>query len=856
MKPSSGLTSEQVQQLLRQHGKNEIVGKQRQTPFQLFLSQFTSLLVILLILAAIGSLFLGDLLDGIFILLIVVLNGILGFVQEYRAEKAIAALKNMTVSSVRVLRDGIEQKVDSKLLVPGDLLFLEEGDKIPADCELVESIHLEANEASLTGESLPVEKNVRDEEKKHIFMGTIVSKGRGKAVVSTTGMQTQFGKIAQSLSEIQEEETPLQKKLSILGKQLGVMALVASGIVFVIGYLAKNPLIEMILTSISLAVAAVPEGLPAVVTITLAVGMQRMARKKAILRKLASIEALGAATIIATDKTGTLTKNEMRVSKLWMESKEFASHHTDLTPSQSTFSRLLNAGVICNNASLILKKGNQKFDVLGDTTEGALLLLAADKQISRDDIKQNGTLLEEFAFDPTLKLMTVVWEENKVKTIYTKGAPEIVLERSAHILENGAVIQLTQSMRSKIETEFRVFANEGLRVIALAYRVTDHQPRSREEAEKDLVFIGFVGISDPPRAEVKDAIAVAEAAGIRTIMVTGDNELTASSIGSAIGLIKKDEEVITGVQFAQLSDEEALVRLPKIRIFARTTPDQKLRIVRLFQRLGHVVAVTGDGVNDALALKQSDVGVAMGTTGTDVAKEASDMIIVDDNYATLVVAIGEGRTIFDNIKSAVKYLVGCNVGEVFAVVIGMLMGWPLILSPIQLLYINLVTDGLPAIALAVSPKHEGIMKKRPRTSKGMFNKGDMLWFMEVSTLTAITTLIAFAIGNLLGDLTLARAFAFTTIILVQHFILLDVWVRNSSVLRSKIFNNKVFLVAFFGPLILQPLILYVPYLQSIFKIESMSIFQLMFVIVLSGTLLVVSEVRKRLVFGKSRHEMH
>ena len=856
MKHLSGLTSDQAQQLLRQHGTNEIVGKRRQTPFQLFLSQFTSLLVILLILAAVGSIFLGDLLDGIFILLIVVLNGILGFVQEYRAEKAIAALKNMTVSSVRVLRDGMEQKVDSKLLVPGDLLYLEEGDKIPADCELVESIHLEANEASLTGESLPVEKNIRDEEKKHIFMGTIVSKGRGKALVSTTGMQTRFGQIAQSLSEIQEEETPLQKKLSILGKQLSVMALVASGIVFVIGYLAKNPLIEMILTSISLAVAAVPEGLPAVVTITLAVGMQRMAKKKAILRKLASIEALGAATIIATDKTGTLTKNEMRVSKLWMEKKEFTSHHADLTPSQSTFSRLLTAGVVCNNASLVLKKGNQKFDVLGDTTEGALLLLAADKQISRDDIRQNGTLLEEFAFDPTLKLMTVVWEENKEKTIYTKGAPEIVLERSAHILENGAVVELTQTTRSTIETAFRVFANEGLRVIALAYRLTDQQPRSREEAEKDLVFIGFVGISDPPRAEVKDAIAVAEAAGIRTIMVTGDNELTASSIGSAIGLIKIGEEVITGVQFAQLSDEEALARLPKIRIFARTTPDQKLRIVRLFQRLGHVVAVTGDGVNDALALKQSDVGVAMGTTGTDVAKEASDMIIVDDNYATLVVAIGEGRTIFDNIKSAVKYLVGCNVGEVLAVVVGMLMGWPLILSPIQLLYINLVTDGLPAIALAVSPKHEGIMKKMPRTSKGMFNKGDMLWFMEVSTLTAITTLIAFAIGDLLGDLTLARAFAFTTIILVQHFILLDVWVRNSSVLRSKIFNNKVFLLAFFGPLILQPLILYVPYLQSIFKIESMSIFQLVFVIMLSGTLLASSEVRKRLVFGKTRHESH
>lgn len=856
MKQPSGLTSEHAQQLLSQHGNNEIIGKQRQTPLQLFLSQFTSLLVILLMLAAVGSLFLGDLLDGIFILLIVVLNGILGFVQEYRAEKAIAALKNMTVSSVRVLRDGIEQKVDSKLLVPGDLLFLEEGDKIPADCELVESIHLEANEASLTGESLPVEKNVRDEDKKHIYMGTIVAKGRGKALVSFTGMKTRFGQIAQSLSEIKEEETPLQKKLSVLGKQLSVMALIASGIVFLIGYLAKNPLIEMILTSISLAVAAVPEGLPAVVTITLAVGMQRMARKKAILRKLASIEALGAATIIATDKTGTLTKNEMRVSKFWIEGKEFASNHEHITISHITFAKLLHAGIICNNASLVMKKGNEKYDVLGDTTEGALLLLAADKQISRDDVKQNGKLLEEFAFDPTLKLMTVVWEENQEKVIYTKGAPEIVLERSARILENGVAVALTQTTKSTIETAFRVFANEGLRVIALAHRLTDQQPRSREEAEKNLVFIGFVGIADPPRAEVKDAIKIAEVAGIRTIMVTGDNELTAGSIGSAIGLLKVDEEVITGVQFAQLTDEEALARLPKIRIFARTTPDQKLRIVQLFQKLGHIVAVTGDGVNDALALKQSDVGVAMGTTGTDVAKEASDMIIIDDNYATLVVAIGEGRTIFDNIKSAAKYLVGCNVGEVVAVVAGMLMGWPLILSPLQLLYINLATDGLPAIALAVSPKHEGIMHKKPKTSKGMFNKGDILWFGEVSTLTAVMTLIAFAIGNALGSLELARAMAFTTIILVQQLILLDIWVRNSSVFGSKIFNNKTFLLAFFGPLILQPLLLYVPYLQSVFKIESMSGVQLILVIALSGTLLISSEIRKTVVFGTKSRELH
>jgi len=834
MNQNVGLSDTQAKELLTQFGYNEIVGKPRQTPLQIFFTQFTSVLVVLLIIASVASLFLGDLLDGIFILLIVILNGILGFIQEYKAEKTIAALKQMTVASVRVIRSGVEQKIDSKLLVPGDVIILEEGDKIPADATLLESLHLEANEASLTGESMAVEKNTHEEEKKHIFLGTIVAKGRAKALITATGMQTRFGQIAASLSEIKEEETPLQKKLDALGKQLGILALGASSTVFVIGYFAKHPLIEMMLTSISLAVAAVPEGLPAVITITLAVGMQRMAREKAILRKLSSIEALGSATVIATDKTGTLTKNEMRVTKLWFEGINYSSQDKKLKLSQVGFGRMLATGVICNNASLVYKHDHGKHDILGDTTEGALLLLAQDKGVISEQVKQNGTLLEEFAFDPVLKMMTVVWESNKQRIVYTKGAPESVLKSCT----------LDQKTRQNIENEFREYAKEGLRVIALAYKNVDHTPKTRHEAENNLIFIGFMGIADPPREEVKDAIAIAERAGIRTIMITGDNELTANAIGSKIGLIKKGEEIITGTQFAGLSDEEALSRLDKIRIFARTTPDQKLRIVQLLQKMGHIVAVTGDGVNDALALKQSNVGVAMGITGTDVAKEAADMIITDDNYATLVTAVEEGRTIFDNIKSAVKYLVGCNVGEVVAVVVGMLLGWPLILTPLQLLYINLVTDGLPAIALAVTPKHGGIMKRKPRTSKNIFDRLDGVWFMEVSVLTAVTTLIAFWIGQKLGNLELARAMAFTTIILVQHFILLDVWTRDSSILKKNIFADKIFLMAFFGPLMLQPLLIYVPLLSGIFKITQVSLLQLALVVALSAVLLVSSEIRK------------
>lgn len=844
MKPVTGLSSKAAQTLLSKLGNNEIATKRATTPLQIFFGQFKSVLVVLLILASFASIALGDVLDGVFIMAIVVLNGILGFVQEHKAEKAIEALKIMTVSVVRVIRDGKEQKVDSKYLVPGDIVMLEEGDKVPADCTLIDSLHLEVNESSLTGESMPVEKEYDEEDKREIYLGTIVVKGRTRAQVTATGMQTRFGKIAASLSAIKEEETPLQKKLDVLGRQLGMMALVSSGIVFAIGLSGGHKLIELVLTSISLAVAAVPEGLPAVITITLAVGMQRMSRKKAILRKLSSIEALGSTTVIATDKTGTLTRNQMHVGKIWLDGNVFHSHEKLSGASADIFQSLLTTGILCNNASIVFTHNNRGYDVLGDTTEGALLLLARDKGVVSEAVKAKGSLLEEFAFDPVVKMMTVIWKHAKGARVHTKGAPESVIARSTHIMEGDGVVALTAAKRTEIESAFRDFAKEGLRLIALAYRDIRGIPKHRSEAEDKLIFIGFVGIADPPRPEAKEAIAMANLAGIRTIMITGDNELTANAIGTHIGLIKRGDEIVTGKQFADMTDSEVKKRLPNIRIFARTTPDQKLRIVQLLQQSGHVVAVTGDGVNDALALKQSDVGVSMGITGTDVAKEASDMILVDDNYATLVTAVEEGRTIFDNIKSAVKYLVGCNVGEVVAVVIGMLLGWPLILTPLQLLYINLVTDGLPAIALAVTPKHEGIMKRKPRTSKQIFDAVDFRWFAEVSMLTAAATLVAFYIGHTAGGIATGRAYAFTTIILAQQMILLDVWMRDRSVLHFNLQANMTFLLAFFGAFILQLCILYVPAITKLFGVSAVTPAQLGGIVLLSLTLLVASEIRK------------
>jgi len=807
-----GLTKQEAEKRLEAYGRNEIVAAPRAGPVQIFFSQFTSLLVVLLMIAAAASLVLGDMLDGICILLIVILNGILGFVQEYKAEKAIAALKSMTVSTVRVIRDGMEQRMDSKQLVPGDIIVITEGDKIPADCTIIESMHCATNEAALTGESMPVDKDAHEGEKQQIYLGTIIAMGRATARVTATGMQTRFGTIARSLSTITEDKTPLEKKLTALGKQLGAAAILLSAVVFCIGYYRAHPFIEMLLTSISLAVAAVPEGLPAVITITLAVGMQRMARKKALVRRLASIESLGATTIIATDKTGTLTKNQMRVTKVWTKNE----------------SSLRTAAMLCNNASLVIK-GNGDFDVLGDTTEGALLIWANGHN------KPDGTLIEEFSFDPVRKMMSVVWKSGVTQMIYTKGAPEIILSHCTH---------LTQKAKQTIEKGYLDYAKEGLRVIALASRSIRKTPKTREDAESGLTFLGFVGIADPAREEVKDAIALARQAGIRTIMITGDNELTARAIGSHLGLLQKQDEIIDGSQFSSLSDEEAIQMMPNIRIFARTTPEQKLRIVKLLQRAGHIVTVTGDGVNDALALKQADVGVAMGITGTDVAKEASDMIISDDNYATIVTAIEEGRTIFDNIQSAIKYLVGCNIGEILAVVVGMILGWPLILTPLQLLYINLVTDGLPAIALAITPKHEHVMLRSPRVTKNIFDRMDFIWIMEVSILTAATTLVAFLIGQRTGTLVLARAFAFTTMVLVQHFILLDLRARGQSFLQGKIFTDNVFRIAFFAPLLLQLALLYIPFVSELFKITAFSPLQLFLVVLISSTLLAASELRK------------
>jgi P-type Ca2+ transporter type 2C len=827
MKPNQGLSSRTADSLLKTHGLNEIIRGVHQSAFLQFLNQFRSPLIILLLVATIISLILHNILEGVLILIIVLFNAILGYIQESRAEHALEALNKIATSVIRVLRDGVQQEIDSRLLVPGDIIILEEGVKIPADARLLTTLHFTVDESALTGESMPVEKNEKRKDFKNIYLGTTVIKGRATARVMSTGMKTRFGQIASELSLIQKEETPLEKKLTSIARQLVVAALAAGIIIIAIGLANRIPLLTILLTAISLAVAAVPEGLPAVITVTLAIGTQRMAKKKAILRKLSAIEALGNITVIATDKTGTLTRNQMRVTKI----------------STNKLPALVKTGIICNNASIVKENDHTSYTVVGDRTEGALLLLAQEKHVDPESIRETGSLTEEFAFDATTKTMSTIWKDTTGTNVYSKGAPEAILARSTRCISINGEQELTYSEKTDITGEFESFAKEGLRVIALATKKIIWAHQSRESIENDLTFLGFVGISDPPRPEAALAIQQARIAGIRTIMVTGDNELTAHAIAKQIGLLERTNEVITGAQFAKLSSKEKRDKLPHVAVFARTTPEQKLEIVRLLQSAGHIVAVTGDGVNDALALKQANVGIAMGITGTDVAKESAEMVIMDDNYATIVTAVEEGRIIYDNMKSAIKYLIGCNIGEILAISIGALFGWPFILIPIQILYINLITDGVPALALALNTTHHNIMKRLPRTEESLFTSRDIRWFLEVSPLTACVTLFAFWTGWAGNNLFVARTLAFISLALAQLFIFFDVISAQRSMFTARIWKNKWTIIPAVL-MIVQLALLFIPSVQHIFQTVSPGGQTLLLGIAVCCIILVSAELRK------------
>lgn len=799
--------------------------------------------------ASFVSLFMGEYLEGVFILLVVVLNALFGLFQEFKAEKSLELLKKMTVSKSRVVRDGREQEIDSKYLVPGDIIHIEEGTKIPADARVILSWHFEVDEASLTGESFPVPKHEDDKENNFVYLGTVVARGRSFALVDKTGKDTRFGKIAETLSSIKEEPTPLQRKLALFSKQIGAIGIFASLSVFVLSFVQNKSLFESFLFAVSLAVAVVPEGLPAVMTITFAIGVDIMAKKKSIIRKLMAIETLGSVTLVVTDKTGTLTTNQMAVKKIWVDNAIYDIGNLPQI-SNEPFSKMILNGILCSTASLAFKIDGGRPDVIGDMTEGALLLLARETGLLIDMVKKEWKVIDEIAFSPITKRMTVIVLKDSDAYVFTKGAPESILSVCSKLLIGSKEVPLDETKKSEIENEFYRFAGKGLRMIAFSFkRVGGNKivTKSLDQGwvELDQTFLGFVGIADPVRKEALESVRKALEAGIKIVMITGDNELTAEAIGVETGIIDRGEDILTGKQLDVYSDNQLLPILNKVKIFARVSPEHKHRLVKLYQQQGEIVAVTGDGVNDALALKQADVGVAMGVTGTDVAKETADMIITDDNFASLVNAIEEGRNIFDNIKNAIKYLLASNIAEAFSVIITVLFQFPMIITALQILYINLVTDSLPALSLAFSPKDRNIMRRNPRKTMTILGKADFKYVILIGFFGAVLTIASFLMGLAIDDLSLARTMAFTTLVLIQPLILIDLWLSHRIIHRNlSLLKHPIFLVALVLPFVLQPILIYHSFFQGVFKTVSFHPQFLVLSFLLSLLILIPIELRK------------
>jgi len=856
-----GLSEEEAQRRLEEYGPNELREEKRVTPLQIFIGQFKSILVIILILSAIVSAYISmrkgeAYTDTYVIFAIVVMNAVLGFVQEYRAEQAVEALKRMVAPHVLVLRDGREESIDSKNLVPGDIILLEAGSRVPADARLLEAVNLRVDEAALTGESTPVAKRLDvlspevgvADRSNMVFMGTIITGGRAVAVVTTTGMRTEFGKIAGMVQAVEVEEPPLKQKMERMGRQLGLISVILTIFVFIVGVVVHEAELEtMFMMAVSLAVSAIPEGLPAVLTITLALGVSRMARQKAIVRKLASVETLGSTTVICSDKTGTLTKNEMTVSRILSRGRvinvtgagytpegEFLLEGDRLDPKDDgDLELLLRIGALCNDAHL--HESNGSWTIFGDPTEGALVAAAAKAGMQSDDLKARYPRVGEFPFESARKRMSTIHATpDGGKVAYVKGAPEIILERCVGIYEGGAVRPLTEEDRERVLSAMRGMARDALRVLAMAYR---ELPSTLEEFEMDevesgLTFVGLVGMIDPPREEVPPAIKLCKQAGIRSVMVTGDHRLTAVAIARQIGMLEEEtpRSVLTGDDLSRMSDDDLDEVIEEVRVFARVSPEHKMRIAQSLKRNGHIVAMTGDGVNDAPALKAADIGVAMGIKGTDVTKEAADMILEDDNFATIVRAVRGGRHIYDNITKYIRLMLAANFDEFMEITIVTLLGLPLPFLPIHVLWVNLVTDGLPAVALSLDPPDPDLMRYPPRDP----DEGLLSRFWRFILFAAIVDFISDFVPflwtlSVTGDPVQARTVAFTSIVFFEFFLAYQSRSETHHIFAlgwKGLTENKMLFVSVVVSLALQFAIVYLPPLQKLFHVAPLTPLQL------------------------------
>lgn len=846
-----GLNEKQVKDKQNRFGLNKLEEKKKESIVIKFIKQFNDFMIIILIIASIISAVVArlegsnDYFDSIIIIAIVVFNAIMGLVQEAKAEKSLEALKKMTAPTCRVKRNGKISTIKSEQIVPGDIVLLEAGNYVPADCRLISSSNLKIEESSLTGETVPVLKEANSILKEKTALGdmvnmafstTIVVNGHGEAIVTDIGMNTKVGKIAKMIITNEAPETPIQKKLEEVGKSLGIACLGICLLIFVIGLLKKIEPIEMFMTSVGLAVAAIPEGLPAIVTIMLSIGVTKMAKKNSIIRKLPAVETLGSSSVICSDKTGTLTQNKMQVTKIANINGE--------TNDKEYIKWLMGMATMCTDVEI--SKENGKMELTGEPTEKAIVSKALDEGQNKNELYNVMKRVKDIPFDSSRKMMTTIHKMPNGYRVITKGAPDVLLKRCNKVYDNGNVTTLDYSKTKLIENQNNKMADEALRVLAIAYLDIPSLPSriDTETVEKNLIFIGLIGMIDPPREGVKEAVATCKKAGIKTVMITGDHIITAKAIAKDLGILRGSDLAITGEELDKIPQSILQKNIMNYSVFARVTPEHKVRIVKAYQSTDAVVAMTGDGVNDAPALKNADIGIAMGKNGTDVAKNAADMVLTDDNFVTIVEAVKQGRNIFDNIKKAVHFLIATNIGEIVTIFLGLVLGLKSPLLAIQLLWINLVTDSLPAIALGLEKPEADIMDKKPRDSKkGIFADGLWQRIITEGTMLGILTLVAFSVGNYLYDIEVGRTMAFVSLGLLELVHSFNIK-SEESIFKVGLFENKYLMGAFILGVILQIVVVVIPSVAEVFKLVPLTQVQWMYTFGISILPLVIMEIQK------------
>ncbi|GAA0118565.1 calcium-transporting P-type ATPase, PMR1-type [Clostridium perfringens] len=845
----NGLSSTEALRRLEKYGKNKLETKKKKTLFKQFLSQLKDVMIYILIIAAIISAFLGEISDALIILLVIIINAVIGVVQESKAEKALDALKELSTPKALVKRDGSLKEILSEDIVPGDIVIIDAGRYIPGDLRLIDTANLKIEESAFTGESVPSEKDASFLPDKEIpigdqnnmaFMSTLATYGRGVGVVVDTGMNTEIGKIAKMIEQEENDETPLQKKLSELGKILGFLAVGICILIFIISFFQGRDLLEMFLTSISLAVAAIPEGLPAIVAIVLALGVQRMVKKNAIIRKLPAVETLGSVSIICSDKTGTLTQNKMTVTTVYTNDFYIKESEFNLNDNESKL--LVDCMVLCNDATYSEKSQT------GDPTEIALLESPFKLNILKEKLEKEFKRIDEIPFDSDRKLMTTVnLVDDKKARVFTKGALDSILSICNKISINGKLLDFTKEYKAKVLENSNIMSDKALRVLAFAYKDISKENIVLDSLEKDLVFIGMVGMIDPPRLEVKDSIKLCKSAGITPVMITGDHKNTAFAIANELGIAKDISQAITGHEIDKFKEEEFNEKIINYRVFARVSPEHKVKIVKAFKSHGNIVSMTGDGVNDAPSLKAADIGVAMGITGTDVSKGASDMILTDDNFSTIVSAVEEGRKIYLNIKKSIVFLLSCNLGEILTLFTAILLNWNSPLQPIHILWVNLITDSFPALSLGVDKTKEDVMNNPPRNPKeSIFVKSDKVQLIINGVLIGGITLFAFKLGERLypDSLIHAQTMAFVVLSVSQLFLSLSLRSNTKSAFSLGLFSNKYLVYSILLGIFLQVIIISISFIANIFKVTPLLLYDWIVVILVSLIPFAINEILK------------